>query len=293
MNVDIWIEYMKRNVSYLWDRELRIMGGEPTLHPRIIEFVDISTKYFQSSSLFTNGTTLPELAKHEVFAKNHFEGRLSYAINGFTFDQEKFSEYEDHIALIKLHEVVPLAGVHRFIKRIFKQMELQPKVLFLFSPDTQVNLVNEKIAEDYRKSWMKAMTTILPEINKRGIPYGFDHYFPMCFYTQEMLDELHLHDIEGLHTERISCCGDRHMGLIDWNFDLYFCNQTRIKIGSILDKHGYPMLVPEIMKTLHKYSCVKTDNVKDLSEKCRSCGVVASCKTGCFYNSVVRDKTNE
>ena len=293
MDVDLWIEYIKRNVSYLWDRELRIMGGEPTLHPRIVEFVEVSTKYFQLSSLFTNGTTLPELAKNDIFAENHFNGRLAYAINGFTFEQNRFSEYEDHISSIKLHNVVPLTGVHRFIKRVFKQLELQPKVLLLFSPDTQINLVDDKMAEEYRKSWMKAMVSIIPEVNKRGIPYGFDHYFPMCFYTQEMIDELHSNNIEGLHTERISCCGDKHMGLIDWNFDLYFCNQTRIKIGSILDENGYPMLVPEIMKTLSKYSCVKTESVKELSDKCRNCRVVASCKTGCFYNSIVRERSQK
>jgi len=289
MDIDIWIDYMKRNVPYLWDRELRIMGGEPTLHPRIIEFVDVSSNYFQTMALFTNGTTMPELSKNEAFTKNHFNGKLSYAINGFTFNQKKFQEYSDYVHLIKLHEVVPLEGVDRFINRVFKQMELQPKVLFLFSPDTQVDLVDDKTAEMYRKPWMDAMITILPKLNKRGIPYGFDHYFPMCFYTQEMLDELHIHDIEGLHTERISCCGDRHMGLIDWNFDLYFCNQTRIKIGSVLDENGNPRLVPDIMKTLQKYSCIKTENVKEASEKCRNCGSVASCKTGCFYNTLVRN----
>jgi len=83
------------------------------------------------------------------------------------------------------------------------------------------------------------------------------------------------------------------MGLIDYNFDLYFCNQTRIKIGSILDDNGEPKLVPEIMETLQKFSCVKTENVKNMSEKCRNCGVVASCKTGCFYNSIVKERSQK
>jgi radical SAM protein with 4Fe4S-binding SPASM domain len=33
--------------------------------------------------------------------------------------------------------------------------------------------------------------------------------------------------------------------------------------------------------------------VKELSERCKNCGVVASCKTGCFYNSIVRDQKND
>lgn len=290
MDVDLFIKYMKKNAQYLWDRELRIMGGEPTIHPRIVEFVDEATKFFQTSSLFTNGVTLPELAKNDVFIRNHFAGKLAYAINGFTFNQNKFSDYKDCITFVKLHNVVPMKNVDEFIGRTFKQMELQPQVLLLFSPDTQINLVNDNVADEYRIPWMKAMTTILPELDRRGIPYGFDHYFPMCFYTQEMIDELHLNGILNLHTERISCCGDRHMGLIDYNFDLYFCNQTRIKLGSLLDDDGNPKLVPDIMKTLAQYSCVKTDNVKELSEKCRNCGAVASCKTGCFYNSIVKER---
>jgi radical SAM protein with 4Fe4S-binding SPASM domain len=293
MDADLWIEYMKRNAPYLHDREFRIMGGEPTLHPRIVEIVDESSKYFMNSVLFTNGTTLPELCRNEVFVKNHFTGRLAYAINGFTFNQKKFDEYKEFISEVKLHDVVPLKDVDSFIDRVFEQMKLHPQVVLLFSPDTQINLVNNDVAKEYRTSWMKAMTKLLPVLDSRGIPYGFDHYFPMCFYTQEMIDELHLHGINDLHTARISCCGDRHMGLIDWNFDLYFCNQTRIKIGSILDENGYPMLVPDIMNILHKYSCVKTDNVKEVSDKCRNCAVVASCKTGCFYNSMVRENKDE
>jgi len=293
MDADILIEYMRINAQYLWDRELRIMGGEPTLHPRIIEVVEEACKYFSTISLFTNGVTLPELVRDRVFVKNHFTGKLGYAINGFTFNQPQFDGYKDYIHTVKLHDVVPLENVDIFIDRVFKQMDLHPQITILLSPDTQVNLVDQNVAEEYRKSWMKAMIAILPELTLRAIPYGFDHYFPMCFYTQEMMDELHLNDIEGLHQVRISCCGDHHMGLIDHNFDLYFCNQTRIKIGSILDENGDPMLVPDIMNILHKYSCVKTDNVKELSEKCRDCGAVASCKTGCFYNSLRRDKTND
>ena len=293
MDADSWIEYMKINAPYLHDREFRIMGGEPTLHPRIIEIVEESCRYFVNSSLFTNGTKMPELAKNEVFVKNHFSGRLEYAINGFTFNQKKFHEYKEYINTVKLHNVVPLKDVDSFIARVFEQMKLQPQIVLLFSPDTQLNLVNNDVAEEYRKSWMKAMIRLLPMLDTRGIPYGFDHYFPMCFYTQEMIDELHLYGISDLHTARISCCGDRHMGLIDWNFDLYFCNQTRIKIGSILNENGRPMLVPDIMNILHEYSCVKTDNVKELSDKCRNCGVVASCKTGCFYNSLVKEQDNE
>jgi len=290
MDVDVLIDYIRKNAQYLYDRELRIMGGEPTLHPRIIEVVDEATKYFISLSLFTNGTTMPELAKDKVFIRNHFNGRLGYAINGFTFNQDKFDEYKDYISTMKLHNVVPLENVAGFIKRVYKQMELHPQVVILLSPNTQINLINDDIAKEYRKAWMKAMVAILPELELRGIPYGFDHYFPMCFYTQEMIDELHLNNIEGLHHARISCCGDHHMGLIDYNFDLYFCNQTRIKIGSILDENGEPMLVPDIMNMLHNYSCVKTENVKEMSDKCRNCGVVASCKTGCFYNSIVKER---
>lgn len=293
MDADIWIEYMKINAPYLHSDEFRIMGGEPTLHPRIVEIVDEASKYFLNSVLFTNGSTLPELARNEVFVKNHFSGRLGYAVNGFTFNQKKFDEYKEFIQLIKLHDVVPLNNVDAFIDKVFEQMKLQPQVLLLFSPDTQVNLVDDNMAKEYRKPWMKAMTTLLPVLDTRGIPYGFDHYFPMCFYTQEMIDELHSYGINNLHSMRISCCGDRHMGLIDWNFDLYFCNQTRYKIGSILDENGYPMLIPEIMKILQKNSCIKTEKIMELSEKCRNCGAVASCKAGCFYNSMVRDNKND
>ena len=116
----------------------------------------------------------------------------------------------------------------------------------------------------------------------------------MCFYTQEMLDELHkvpVHHknsfVDAIHSMKITCCCEVQMGLILPNFDLYFCNQTRIKVGSILDENGEPKMMDEILAMLQPFSPKKTECIKALNPKCRECPVVASCKVGCYYTTLL------
>ena len=77
------------------------------------------------------------------------------------------------------------------------------------------------------------------------------------------------------------------MGLIDYNFDLYYCNQTRIKLGSILKDNGDVKTMDEIINMIQRGSRMKTNSIMELSDKCKGCAVLASCKVGCYYNTLV------
>ena len=286
MDVDKLIEFMQLNSVYLRQSELRVMGGEPTLHPRFIDVITEACKHYRIITIFTNGTRMKEITKHGIVVKNHFQGRLHYTINGFVFDPGKFHEYGNLISRMSLHFVVPLDDLDKMIEKITQCMSLSPSVHFILSPDTQADLFDDDILDRYREVWVKAITTIIPELKMRRATYSYDHTLPMCFYTQDMLDELSSHGAEGIHYAKITCCGDTTIGLIDYNFDLYFCNQTRIKIGSLLKNNGDVKTMDEINDMIQSGSRIKTDSIIELSEKCEKCAVVASCKVGCYYNTL-------
>lgn len=281
MNVDIFIRYMKENSALLNTEELKVMGGEPTLHPRIVDVVHEAYYHFRNIKLFTNGSTMSKIAKDPRMIKTHFESVTAYLINGYTFEPEKFHEYKDYVRNIVLHCVVPFDNVDEFINKVFKFLELGPQIHICLSPDTQVNLFDDGIMEKYRETYLKALTTIVPRIGTQL--HGHDHFFPTCFFTQDVLDVLHKYNIEFVY-EKHGCCSQYHLGLIDWNFDLHFCNQTRFKIGNVLNKDGNMLSLPEINEMIKTAPRMKCDNIRKLSEKCRNCSALPVCKVGCYYN---------
>jgi len=287
MDADVLLKFIKVNTAYLRQSELKIMGGEPALHPRLIEIAVEACRHYRLVTIFTNGTKMREILDNRMIVKNHLYGRLKFVINGFTFNPDTFHDYTDSLNYVNLHFVVPLNGVDEVIEKATRCMDLAPFVQFTISPDTQVDIFDDDILNEYRESWIDAVTIILPKLRRRGIPYEFDHSFPMCFYTQDMLDVISFHDLNPLHNVRITCSGDSYMGLIDYNFDLYYCNQTRIKIGSILKDNGDVKTMDEINSMIQSGSRIKTDSIIELSEKCKECSVVASCKVGCYYNTLV------
>ena len=293
MDVDKLIEFWRANYPRFVNQRLKIMGGEPTLHPRILEVIHEGCLHFGGVDLFTNGTKLYKIANYPLVVRYHLEEKIEYVINGYVFNYEDIDEVSSFISRAMLHFVIPdnEEEMEKICDKIFAHMGGIYHIII--SPNTQVNLFDDKIQEDYRKIWMKAITRVVPELIRTGVPFNYDHVLPICFYTQEMLDELHkipLHDytkkLDAIHEDKITCCCEVQMGLIQTNFDLHFCNQTDIKIGSILNEDGSPKTIDEIQQMLLPFSKTKTDCIKSISPKCRVCPVVASCKVGCYYTTL-------
>ncbi len=287
MDVDIFIQYMKENSRMLNNQELKVMGGEPTLHPRVIDVCHEAYYHFGRIKLFTNGSTMSTIARDPRMTKIHFAGVLAYLINGHTFEPEKFDEYKDYVRDIVLHCVVPLDNVDDYINRVVEYINLGNQISICISPDTQLNLFDDEIMERYRESFVKAITTLFPQYFHVGANFfSFDHLLPKCFFTQEVLDVFHSHNLDDMHT-LTGCCSEFLLGLIDWNFDLYYCNQTRFKIGSVLDENGKMLPLPKINEMIKTAPQMKCQAIKEYSPKCRNCKALPSCKVGCYFNTLL------
>ena len=100
-----------------------------------------------------------------------------------------------------------------------------------------------------------------------------------------MIDIFHAHSIP--LWEKVGCCSEYILGLIDWNFDLHYCNQTRIKIGSVLNEDGNMLSLPEINEMIRAAPQMKCQAVREYSEKCRNCNALPICKVGCYFNTLL------
>jgi radical SAM protein with 4Fe4S-binding SPASM domain len=289
MDADILIRYMRENSEYLKPLGVKHMGGEPTLHPRFFEILKESVKHFRRANVFTNGSKMIELFSDQKIKDYHDQGRVEFTINGFTFNVKEFQDYKKFVHLITLHCVVPLEGVDEFIQMVIRYAGFRDKVQILLSPDTQVNLFDDELMERYRKVWIKAVTMIQPLLEQIDLPSELlDHSLPKCFFTEEMLKRLPSWK-ETIIPSFTTCCSKRSLGLIHTNFDIYQCNQTNIKVGSMLDEKGNPKSYPEILKMVRKGPAIKICNIKKLSDTCKACPDLKTCRAGCYYNHLLKE----
>ena len=292
IDANLLIEYLKKNSMYLPTSDFRMMGGEPTLHPRFSDIVDEAAKHVRLIKVYSNGLKLKEVTKDHNVMMAHFNDKLIYILNGYTFSPRMATsqELQKYVKRLAVHMVVTTDGVDKMIEKTHRFLDLYPFIYTVISPDSQVNIFDEDTLNAYREAWMKAVKSIVPRTRNIGFDINIDHSFPMCFYTQDMIEELARHDLEGLHMKKQNCCAETRMGLTDWNWDLYYCNQTRIKIGSVLNDEGQPKLIPEIIEMINEVGTrIKVDKIKELASKCRDCAALAMCKAGCFYNTMKRE----
>lgn len=233
MDAKILIEFMRANKQYTFLHPYMIMGGEPMLHPRIVDVLYEAIKATGSAKLFTNGNTLDTLLNDSgLLAFNH-SGELRLAFNAYALDVKKFNDYHKMLnpKNCALHLVVPMKSSTAYYK-IKEIMTVNPNFKFCVSPDTTLDLSDEQIVEEYRETWVNFLIKIYHEM--KGNFVGLDHQFPSCFYTTEILQRLSKNNLWTLARSHIGCCGHGSLGLVQANFDLYHCNQTGIKLGSLL-----------------------------------------------------------
>jgi len=293
MDADMFLEFVRKNSDLLGDTRALLMGGEPTMHPRIIEMMLEAAKYYRVADLFTNGTRLHKIAKHPEVIREHFKDKIIYTINGYVFDEAKYLEYKDYTKKISLHFVITTWGHEEIAKKILRCIELGPEaVSIVLSVDTMVDIFDEEMMKDYRKIWLDTLKKIIPSLNGSPISWSTDHRVPYCFFTQEMIDELNLLGLEHFHFE-VSACTCASSGLIDTAWDLWYCNQTRIKLGSLIKENNELMRLPEIVnKYITPGHKIKTNCIKNLREKCKNCNALDTCRVGCYYNTLVRHCSN-
>ena len=255
-----------------------IMGGEPTIHPDFEKMIIEATKYYQNIELFTNGTKINEVISIPNIINLHWQNRFQFIVNGYQFDPTKTENFDvNKFSSIILFYVIPFDEEenNKIIEKIIKIAKFNPKFIFAISLDTSINILDEEIAKTYRKRYVNFLKNTFPFIYNRA---NVDHPIPHCFFTQEIISDLYEIGIGPIHLlNKYRPCCDQNIGLVNTDWSLEYCNQTRINLGNIKGK-----TIPEITKMLQLAPKMKYELVKTISEKCANCPAFSTCKAKCW-----------
>lgn len=283
MDASMLIDFMRASKQYTVRQPYMIMGGEPMLHPRIGDILYEAIKATGVVKLYTNGNSLDALINDSGLLNFHQRGNLFIIFNAYAIDLKKLNSYLKMLnpKYCGFHLVVPMNSDAAY-RKIREIISVNQNFTFVISPDTTLDLLNEQTADSYRKTWVNFLTTINHEMKNNFS--GMDHRFPFCFYTVEMLQKLAEKNLSDCALGYIGCDGHGMLGLVQTNFDLYHCNQTGIKLGSLL-KDNKLVSYEEILKMLLKGSALKKQVIMK-NEKCQSCQSLDMCLLGCFSKKV-------
>ncbi len=257
---------------------IKIMGGEPTIHPDFKKIYKHSQKCFENVGLFTN-------ALNEVIfdVKPRPDDGIIY---NFLFINEKFDFSKllpDIPSFPRGFEIVidSKTDLDSLFKRIeftyskCKSFNLEDKFIKL---QLTLNCVENifECREILNKKFLSAINMI-----KKLAPdcLSFDHQYPLCFWLSETIEEMSEMNI---NMYKGTCLG-YDAGLIDSEFNLLHCNQYPVKLLNLLNPDGEFPSFNFIRNTLMKSNMEK--RIVNFEKGCKYCGHFNILCTGsCFMH---------
>jgi len=241
---------------------LKIMGGEPTIHPDFLKIVSTAQENFDSVHVFTNGVndkiTKVKLREHDTVIYNLSCMGEKYPSSKLMPEKNFVHAYETRIDA--------KCNVER-IKRVLTHLHsvVGDKIVVNLTLDCTEEIFDNKVK--IISNWNAVVAYMEDELN---IGYRVDHAIPYCFFVGSNMRL----KITG------SLCSLNCTGLISPDLQLRHCNQTTDNLLHIR-KDG--KFVP--WQILEQY--ISCEHIKmahtSLSKICRDCMFYGQkCNGGCF-----------
>lgn len=268
---DMSIENLKKISKMLYthgDHDIKIMGGEPTVHHNFFEAIKILQFYFQSSNLFTN-------ALNDVILdyKPRESDTITYNFNffGSSFDTQKFlldSPGERHLEI----QIASTTNPTFIIEKIKKIM-----LVFDGYKDFQINFTLNCMENIFssRETLIKKWNEIICFAESEKIIWGIDHIIPKCFYKGTNM----------IIPYDLGICTSECAGLINSNLELVYCNQHPVILHCFTDCTESKEQVQQILHS----NFIKKQGFA-LANKCYGCNEYGKgCNGGCFVHKPIYD----
>ena len=241
--------------------QIKIMGGEPTIHPQFQEFMKIAQSFFPTVSLFTNA-----LSEN----LNLFVPRESDIIT-YNFRFRKLLNYKrlllDYLGERNLEiQITPSVIKQEMLNEIDKVVQLAPdRIIPCLTLDctADIFLNREAILSNYEYIWNGCID--------KGYQVKQDHLIPLCFIAGSKIPML----------KTGTNCTLNCAGLIDADYNLRFCNQYPDSLINIFDINGEPMEISSLCTALE----TKYEKILSIigSKGCKDCSMFKKyCNGGCF-----------
>jgi radical SAM protein with 4Fe4S-binding SPASM domain len=254
---------------------IKIMGGEPTLHPDFIEIVDACHQTAPVLRMFTNGL------KKEILDQANWQPNDTVAYNFFVANKKLTNQnylWEQNINRT-FHVVVntktDLAMLFTKLRNLAELLQKQPEPVrkrsgVALSLDTQENIFFHK----------ERLQEILHAFVRRLRLWGFrnilrDHPVPVCFWTRP--DIRQYLDTHMDNNKIADCLSPNCASWIGIDGTIRHCNQFPIYCGELTENPTRAMLDELYLKgRAAKLALIRQD------EDCGKCPHLESCLGGCF-----------
>jgi len=240
---------------------LKIMGGEPTLHPQFKNIMLIAQKYFQQVNLFTNGMSdsLLEFQPRETDGIV-YNFKFNRALNNNKLLLNKQGKRSFEI------QVTKETNCEKLITDLMRIYKMSNYTIYLnLTLDCTTDIFTEKstVIPMYEYIWNKC--------NEIGFEMRQDHIVPLCYATGSQI-----RIPQGGAMCNIECAG-----LIDASYNIRFCNQYSsilsnlyLPTGKLLDIHTYENILSEYFNHIQE---------KTKAKGCDNCPMYNKyCNGGCF-----------
>ena len=263
-NLSMDIEHFRKICDYFSSKgvkRIKIMGGEPTIHPEFKELMIIAQEYFQQVFLFTNAIN------DGIFNFNPRES--DSIIYNFTFhklwDNSKF--------------LMDKMGKRAFEIQIRNNTNIDEVILYLKNINScdiysVITLDCTSNIFDHRAILIEKINRLQEFLVKNECNNSMDHRIPLCFlYNSNIV----------VPTLNFSVCSLECSSLIDAGYNLRFCNQSSEILLNIFQNNDIvPFQIIENALTKEFYN----RQLKNLNKICSSCVFYGrKCNGGCFINN--------
>lgn len=246
--------------SYSSD-QIKIMGGEPTLHPYFSEMMKLAQHYYKRVNVFTNAITdsILEFTPRESDAITYnFRFRKVLTPKKLLLDQPGDRNLE-----IQITQNVEKEKLVEDIIRVCNYSFNRIKPCLTLDCTSDIFSQKELVVPIYEYVWAACL--------QLGIKMGQDHLLPMCY-----LEGSHIPMTPGGSKCLLSCAG-----LIDSSYNLHYCNQYYKESIPVFNPDGNIVPIKDLelfLKTIHQ------NNLQNnLDKGCSHCPMFAKyCNGGCF-----------
>ena len=261
------LDYLSGNgINYL-----KVMGGEPTVHPYFEEAIRLAKDKFGKVCIFTNALNQRikniTLRETDIIVYNYL-----FINQSFDLDKMLPDEPGSRILEVQISSGTDADGLCSSFGWFFRQAP-HKRVTISLTLDCMENIFAKRDAIIER--WNRVALFILTELKRTFI---VDHSMPWCFF--EGTNMLLKHEIRQ--------CNIHCAGLITTDLRLQHCNQCQEK-GVYLKKESGPNagngFIPyeQLMQSLQQLNEAKIQGNKD--KACSGCEFFTTkCNGGCFMH---------
>jgi MoaA/NifB/PqqE/SkfB family radical SAM enzyme len=274
LTVKNMFDYLNKNKV----KALKIMGGEPTIHPDFIDIYNHSQARFEHVGLFTNALN------ENIF--NIKPRPIDSIVYNYVFINNKFDYQKllpDIPSFFRVFEIVVDSKTN--LKSLFDRIE------YTYTKCKEFNIDDEHIMLQLTLNCVENIFDSKETINynfletikfiKKIAPnsLSFDHQYPYCFWLPETIEQM---DQMNVNVYKGTCTG-YDVGLIDSDFNLLHCNQHPVNLLNILNPSGGFIDFTLIKNTLLKSNLEK--QIINIDKGCKYCEhFKEKCTGSCFMH---------